>query len=320
MVRRVAAVALGGAGMAGGVLLWLAARGSIAAWWTATWTYNRAYSAGSVLEHAATTVRFVLGTPLLALAVALAAAGAIVWTARLRRDDPATPLVVWAAISAVVESAATTLSGNAYLHYFVAVVPAAAVLAAGLVGPADRPRGRRSGSARALAVLGSLALVPLAALGIRAASATLTPSPTATRTLALADWIDRTLPRDASVLVWGAEASVSVLSGRRSPEPYFYAYPLLRSGFEGHRDVEAFVDRMRESPPAAIVDTSATNAVVPPLDRRARAGWNAPPGYRARGLDALFEFVEAGYRPAIALGRPAPWVVWLPLDDGDDER
>jgi hypothetical protein len=69
---------------------------------------------------------------------------------------------------------------------------------------------------------------------------------------------------------------------------------------------------MAADPPAVILDTSATNPTVPPLDPRARGAWRAAdPDYAAEGLDPLFDFVAAGYRVEALIGKPRPWVVYV---------
>jgi len=249
---------------------------------------------------------------LAALALA-AAAGAIAAFAPANRAGR--PALIAAALALAVEFVAASLSGNAYLHYYLpAVVPIAVLAAAagaavaGPSEPANAPRPR----ARLRRSLAWLAVVPVAALGAFLWNARRVPSESAVRASSAAAYLDGATSPGATVWVWGAEASVHVLADRPPPRPYFYAYPLLRVGYGPYRDAAGFVAGLERDPPVRIVDTSATNALVPPLDRRARAAWRSPdPGYDDADLDPLFEFVERGYRPEALLGRPGPWVVWV---------
>ena len=113
---------------------------------------------------------------------------------------------------------------------------------------------------------------------------------------------------DEPVLVWGAETQVLVLADRSAPSRYAYLYPLLTEGYATEARTNEFLDDLRSNPPALIIDTSATNAVIPPLDPAERATWESPdPQYQPpASMEAVFTWVEANYSRS---GQVGPWGV-----------
>ncbi len=65
---------------------------------------------------------------------------------------------------------------------------------------------------------------------------------------------------------------VLVLADKPSPSRYVYQYPLYTCGYVTDRMVNEFAAANAERLPV-IVDTSSTNAAVPPIDPAARSQW-----------------------------------------------
>jgi len=73
-----------------------------------------------------------------------------------------------------------------------------------------------------------------------------------------------------ALLMWGAESAFNFLLDIPAPTRYVYQYPLYTCGYtSGERLGELAMD-IRESLPL-IVDTSSSNALVPPIDSGERA-------------------------------------------------
>jgi len=309
--RVVARAAIGALAVAVPVLVALTVTGALHGWWEATFVYNRVYVSGSLSGHVADTVRRVLSGST-APFMFLFAAG---WAEAVRRlasatDDSLRSPLAFAVVALPLEVVAASLSGNAYLHYYLPFMISAVVLVAALAGLVAEAPGRR------FATLGYVVPAALIAtlsgsswIGLFASSGTRAQPRSAVR------WLSERTQADDRVVIWGAEAGVLVAAGRRPPGPYVYAYPLLKTGYGPYRDVARYLATLDANPPAAIIDTSATNPLIPPLDRERRAGWrSSDPGYAAGAdLDPLFAWIEARYRPEVMIGPGPAWIVYVPL-------
>lgn len=210
-------------------------------------------------------------------------------------------LVRFAAVDLVLELLFAAMPGRLYDHYFIAMLPAIAILtAAGLA------RVRVPLRVAAIAVAGALTAF---------ASVRIIANPPRTRHSvqrdeAVAFLRQHTRPEDP-VLMWGAEAGVNFLADRRAPVRFAFVYPLMTTGYP--LDVRSFIGDLERNPPAVIIDASATNPRVPPLDRDRLARWRpASPSYvPPRELTTIIDWIHAHYRPAgfFPTGR---WVVYVP--------
>jgi hypothetical protein len=296
------------------VLVVLAASGVLRGWWEATFDYNRVYASGSFAAHLADTLRRVLLGPTAPYVLLLAAGWAEAARRLLSKPDPAArALLGFAVVALPLEFVAASLSGNAYLHYYLPfMIPAVVLLAAFARLVADAPGSRRAVVAYA---------VPGLLLSVFAGNSwieSFVNSGARPRQVSAVRWlVANTRPSDP-VVVWGAELGVLVAADRRPPGPYVYAYPLLKTGYGPYRDVGRYLATLASHPPRAIIDTSATNLIVPPLDRKLRSSWRSPdPGYEASvELDPLFAWIEAHYEPKVVIGPGPAWIVYVPTASG----
>lgn len=311
VLRGVVRAAMGALAVALPVVAALAVAGAFPAYWDATFVYSRAYASGGLSGHVAETLRRVLSGTTAPFVLVLSAGWAEAARRLARRPDARVrPLLVCAVVALPFEIVAASLSGNAYLHYYLPLMVPGVVLVAvfaRLVADAPGPRW----GLLPYTVPGGVLVVLAAAswVGMFANSGSLPQPNSAVRWL-----LARTRPEDP-VVIWGAELGVLVAADRTPPGPYVYAYPLLKTGYGGYRDVGRYVATLAASPPGAIIDTSATNLRIPPLDRARRASWiSADPAYVAGAdLDPLFDWIEARYRPEVAIGPGPPWIVYVPL-------
>jgi hypothetical protein len=208
---------------------------------------------------------------------------------------PKNILVAVALIDVPIEFVLSTLSGRVYGHYYVAWLPAFAVLAAAFVSffwhirlpSAKTPQ-------RALIVIGAaLCVFPL----LRVVSDANTPKDRANSRYQVAAFLSRhTHPAD-HILIWGAETAVHVVTQRDAPTRYVYQYPLFARGYQRAPMIDEFVRDISTNHPAYIVDTSTTNDLVPPLDRASRQRWSlSDPAYELLPETArVFGFIDAHY-------------------------
>ena len=106
---------------------------------------------------------------------------------------------------------------------------------------------------------------------------------------------DATEPDD-TILVWGAETQLHLLSERDSPTRFFYQYPLALPGYADSRIFDEFTSDVRRAAPALIIDTG--NNRLPPLDRSEREDWkisNDRYVYLPDGFRPFLDFVEEEY-------------------------
>ena len=98
-----------------------------------------------------------------------------------------------------------------------------------------------------------------------------------------------------TILVWGAETQIHLLTERDSPTRFFYQYPLIRSDYTRESDLEEFISDVTDGRPAVIIDTM--NSRLAPLDTEVRREWRPQKRYLhdPAKFQRLFDLVEAEY-------------------------
>ncbi|MEW6404579.1 MAG: glycosyltransferase family 39 protein [Chloroflexota bacterium] len=123
---------------------------------------------------------------------------------------------------------------------------------------------------------------------------------------------------DDYLLVWGAEASYNFLSERRSPSRFMYQYPLLTCGYGTDAMVGEFLDALQRHKPL-IIDTSATNRYIPPINSKARNEWEGAAfagghcDISAR-MEDVFKFIDTNYREVEVISSKG-WIIYQFVDD-----
>lgn len=311
LLRRFAGFALGNATLFASVLLWLVATKSLAAWWSCSFIYNRVYVGSSLLENMYATACALATKPILAslLVFSLAALTPSLMALVSRNSNP---LLLFATIALPVEYLASSLSRRAYLHYFLPWLLPLSILVAALFSVIERgvnseAKGKTNSLIRRAVVAGPLIL---------AAAWVTYPVWLSRYDLSridrhrqlLTEFLIATTEPEDRVLIWGAETGVLVKAHRRSPEPYFYSYPLLTPGYEDQLKLGSFLNSLVKDPPTIIVDTAATNDAIPPL----LEGTSGPSGRLRMPLRMapLVSLVQNRYRAVGRLGGAPWWVVY----------
>jgi hypothetical protein len=274
------------------VAAYFAARGAFGSMVDQVVRFNLAYSGATSLSWVAAWDR----VNLVQVGLDTLAASPLPWTALLgwivaiaslrfqpQKTTGQTALLAVAILDLPVELGLTWLSGRTYEHEFLTWLPVMTVLTAILLNVLIRSS-HGDYLAQPLRPMVPAALVALA---------------TVAAALPVLTWIGRlsdtpvvlsrsyqfystsqtvgTIPERANpsdeVLVWGAETSLNFLSGRRSPTRYAYQYPFYVAGYQSAAELDEFLRDLRANKPRLIVDTSATNFSIPPVEPGQRADW-----------------------------------------------
>ena len=217
-----------------------------------------------------------------------------------------------------VELLLIALAGRSLDHYYIAWLPISAVLAAHLLSRILDVAGNsgRQGNARlspqvawaiglaiAVLLLPARRLVPPFMELVRSG-----PRRPAALAPELAEFDSEFL------LMWGAETSYNFLAGKPSPTRFAYQYPLYTCEYVTDEMLEEFrLDVVHRLP--LIVDSSATNPSVPPIDAARRADWSEATENCAltAPMLELMDFINANYE---VVGRTsyAGWPIYRPAD------
>ena len=110
------------------------------------------------------------------------------------------------------------------------------------------------------------------------------------RHLQVAERIEsETVPSD-TILVWGAESKLYLLSGRDAPTRYFYQYPLILPGYSRPAIFDEFLSDVKAGNPEFIIDTR--NSRLPPLNATELNSWEMDTHRYVYSPDAFSSFLE----------------------------
>ncbi len=301
--RRAAAwIVLGAAAPVALVVAWALAREMFAEMVDQALVYNRAYAAFASIDERldaiASGLRLTLPSGLAVIAVAS-------WVYAIAARRAHVPLVTVALVALPLELLLAT-TGRGYHYYFLAWLPAMAVL----VAVAAAEVHSRLGARAALATLAVVTLVMCAQPALLVARLAAIHDDGAIRAAA-ADIAARARSDD-EVLVWGSHSEVLVLAGRLSPTRYVYQYAALSTrGYATPAKVDDLLRDLERRRPALIVDASADSFVTPPLDRTGFRAWTSPEAQYASQpeTERIIAFVESGYERSGRLAGTG-WPVW----------
>jgi len=119
-----------------------------------------------------------------------------------------------------------------------------------------------------------------------------------------------------SVLFWGGEAGLNYTTGRRAPTRFAYQYPLYLRGYQNAAQVDQLLAQLAADPPALIVDTSLSDAlIVAPLSAEERQHWQPSDSRYGSfaAIERLFAWVDAHYVRVDEI-EPLHWGVYAPRE------
>ena len=200
-----------------------------------------------------------------------------------------------------VEVVLSLVSGHGFDHYYLALLPVGTLYLGFLVWLVDRHR---------LAAPPFLAFILIFATvnyhmdiytgAFQIVSAVKNadeqrPRTETERDLRIAEVVKRNSSAEDTILVWGAETQIHLLTKRNSPTRFFYQYPLVKPGYTSESHLDEFMSDVTNGRPAVIIDVG--NRRLPPLDEEGRREWPVQNRYLHASTDfqRLFDFVETEY-------------------------
>ncbi len=284
------------------VAMAFAALGALGALWDAVIVYNFTYSDASFINRLG-VLRNLRGALILVSLPLMAGWGIGIWyylsgRARGTRFEDILPLCL---VLLPIETLLLTTSGYGFNHYFVALLPAAALTLAFLA------KFVLSRSATAPLLLATVLLIPVVYYNLpdyRTPYRNFTgivdkyvhAGEIATdRYTNVAEHIRQTTEPDALILVWGNQPQIYLQSDRDAPTRFFTQFPLINRGYAGQAIRDEFTSGIIKVKPAMIVETG--DGRLPPLDGAKRREW-VPKGRRYLEPDVyqrFFDFIDAEY-------------------------
>jgi len=329
-LRSAGQLALGALAVVALCVLFFAAQGALVDFWDAAFRYNflyvhatwarrwQAISEGLSLMYPSGLNKIALvGWVLGALAVAVP---------RCRRAmaPAARTLIAVALLALPIELALAAASGRSYQHYFIAWLPAFAVLAGAFVFVVSMGVERLVRRLRWAAflrlwpyvLLANLSIFPLGMIALDVRFAAIP-----TNAGELAGYINETTRPEDYVLMWGAQAAYNFRSRRRSPTRFVHQIPFYVSAYRTPENVAALLRDIERNKPIFIVDTSCPEDTVPPLDPAEREAWTNHANTAARkalvrDLQRVLDYVHTNYERTTPNARPG-WPVYRRRDDAD---
>ena len=299
---RIAWSAVGGLSTLVAVSLAFAALGAWDKYWDATIWYNLVHSDASLTDRVRAAMMLVWYlSPMIPLLGIGWCVGLWYHLTGKTHGEPFERIWPFVLILGPVEVVLSMLSGWGYGHYYLALLPVGALYMGFLVWLVSKER---------LAAPAFLTLILLYATvnyhmdiynkvadivrTVRDASQE-HPLTRNERDRMVSEVVERHSDAQDTILVWGAETQIHLLTGRDSPTRFFYQYPLVRSSYVEQSQLDEFISDVTNGRPAVIID--ARNSRLPPLDEASRLEWQPQRRYMhdPTQFQRLFDFVEAEY-------------------------
>ncbi|GAP05295.1 4-amino-4-deoxy-L-arabinose transferase [Anaerolinea thermolimosa] len=172
------------------------------------------------------------------------------------QEGHSTPLflpLAFAVIDLPVELGLSSLSGNNFRHYFMALLPALTLLTGFLVWWLARPsKGENSNLIRKTWVV--VFMIPLLLTGVLNNIDKITVQQDKTLTEVIEYVKQHTDPEDY-VLQWGNLPMINVVSGRKAPSRFFFIDPLFLPNYTNEFHTGTFLAELQAHPPQLIIDS-----------------------------------------------------------------
>lgn len=219
-------------------------------------------------------------------------------------------LVLWF----LADLASAMVGGKHLAHYFLQVLPSLALLAgSGWLTLKERrwlvPRGFR-GISLISVLIATLLVLLVTQTEFTLAWVFFRRDGNLAATEQAARFIEANTAKEETIYVWGAETAVYFLSGRKSASRYVYLYPLLAPGYSSPRQTNELLQDLKTQKPRYILDASATNEQVPPL-QEGLPHQEKGAMYAHDDLAPVRRFIIRQYRPQTRIDE---WIVYRRAD------
>ena len=239
------------------VLLFFVATGAFGAFWDAAFAYNFIYVSTSLTEHfegSINGIRLLSSTGLAQFALIGWSAGLTLLIFKKNLQQNLTAPLSIALLALPLELILVGMSGKAYNHYYMALLPVFSIFASLafsflLVRIVDLPAGKKAGIFFTIAAILILLFTP-ASDYVGLIKTYKNPSDTL-----VAERIQEVTTEEDSVLLWGAESTTNFAARRRSPSRFVYQYPLYTEGYADQQKIESFLAAVIADKPRLIIDS-----------------------------------------------------------------
>lgn len=198
-----------------------------------------------------------------------------------------------------IEILLSSLSGRSYPHYYLSWLAAISLVVGwtiarlGMLGVKSTDPTAMSVRTRRYMALGAVLLVVFIWQSYFILVAL--PDKLPTQTSKVLDELVSVVAKDRSLLVWGAETKVNYYSGMPSPTRFVYQAPFFTCDYIKPDQIAALVHDL-DTTRAYILDTSATNPDIAPLDPITRSQWTPMNhGCASPELNVFYSFVQKNY-------------------------
>ena len=331
---------LGFAAVWGAIVAYMVSRGAYGAFVDQVFRYNFVYAGASWGQRVRAALTGVTALARFGAVILPFAGWVVAGVLTLRsfrrpesRRDPARILRLYGFVWLPLELLFSSISGRAYMHYFVALLPVLAYLSALLASELSTRLGTSRVTGRVDMPPNVVVLAFAACVAFLSAANTLVEfrdsgaSPADRRRTqvdaAVAFVRAHSTPQEP-LLVWGHASDVYLLSARRPASRHVYPFALLTPRYADSALVAGFLDDLRRTSPPLIVDAThgptASDSLVPPLgawnpewrypnDRGPRVvWWSMTPALRE-----VYEFVAERYVATDSVG-PQRWPMYRRRD------
>jgi hypothetical protein len=284
------------------VAAWAMSRGVFGDMVDQALVYNSAYAAYSPWSE---RLGAVIEGLRLTLPSGLAIISVVAWAYAVVTRRWSSPLVAIGLAAFPVELVLATF-GRGYHYYFIAWLPAMAVLTA--CGVSELQRRVPARPTRIALVLATLVMCMQPARLVTRLALTID----ARASSAAASYVAANSRADDRVFIWGARAEVLYLAERLSPTRYVYQYgPLYTRGYAASSRVAELLGDVERNRPVLILDASLDSPVTPPLDSAGLQAWTSPDAQYIPPpeLARVVAFIEANYVRAGTVPETG-WPVW----------
>jgi 4-amino-4-deoxy-L-arabinose transferase-like glycosyltransferase len=246
-----------------GIVAYFATHGALTQLWSAAFAYNFVYTSNGLhhlLRYLTIQTRFVV-TGLLPLALIGYAAALWMWLTRAIFFRNHRTLLSVSLIGLPLEMLLFNVSGRAYLHYTMALLPWLAIFA-GMGVYVIMHHWPKVKAYEGIIAGTSIVLLAMSLLARSLTSGGQTAYSQATARFST-HLRELTAPTD-SLLLWGAETSVNFLAQRASPSRFSYQFPLYTKDYTSEALIVEFLDAILAERPRMIIDTG--NLATPIFD------------------------------------------------------
>lgn len=276
--------------------------------------YNSIYVTKSIVEEAGSILLGFYKIPAITTLALISWLVILCKILRTRFKD-INPLVRLSFICFPIMIFLVNVSGKGYVYYYIGYLPIFSVLIANLITTLF-PKRKQLPAARTkylflMAILPIIIPMLFLQIIITVLEVVGSPEGQLTRRETI-KYIDNSTSQDDYVLMWGSETATNFVTKRKSPVKYPYQSAIFTKYYQNRILVNDFLSDLNKNKPAIIIDASANDKNIPPLNSNKRKTWK--PNDNRYGLsldtDEIFKYIDKHYKQIKIIGENYKWVVY----------